>query len=249
MTMRRLLFVLQGNFAGRVVAGRSAVKCCLFMITGLLCCLAFSARATQDMALLDAWLARQVAVKDWTADVIQTRKIKALVHPLQAQGHVWFRQPNQFRWQLGTPPRTIAVRTQQELLVVYPQLKQIERYPFDDITDPAMQQALALLEVGFPANAEHFHARYELLSVNTTTLVHQFELQPKDEQARRLLARVRLDVSTGDLILMATELEFPDGSTMRNAFSHHKLDTEIDASLFHIDAQGYQVVEPLQKGN
>ncbi len=112
-----------------------------------------------------------------------------------------------------------------------------------------MQQALALLEVGFPANPERFHARYELLSVNTTTQVHQFELQPKDEQARRLLARVRLDVSTGNLILMATELEFPDGSTMRNAFSHHKLDTDIDVSLFHIDAQGYQVVEPLQKGN
>jgi len=99
------------------------------------------------------------------------------------------------------------------------------------------------------ANPERFHARYELLSVNTTTQVHQFELQPKDEQARRLLARVRLDVSTGDLILMATELEFPDGSTMRNAFSHHKLDADIDVSLFHIDAQGYQVVEPLQNGN
>lgn len=235
--------------AKHAVADRWAEKCCLLVFAGLLYCLTFSAEATQDVALLDAWLARQVAVKDWTADVIQTRKIKALVHPLQAQGQVWFMQPNQFRWQLGSPPRTIAVRTQQELLIAYPQLKQIERYPFDDITDPAMQQALALLEVGFPSNAAHFHARYELLSVNTTAQVHQFELQPRDEQARRLLARVRLDVSTGDLILMATELEFPDGSTMRNAFSHHELDTEIDASLFHVDAQGYQVVEPLQKGD
>ena len=249
MTGVRANRVKQHVSSKRVITDWTAAKWSLFVYASLICCLAFSAAATQDETLLDAWLARQVAVKAWTAEVVQTRNIKALVRPLQAQGHVWFVQPNLFRWQLGTPPRTIAVRTQQELLIVYPQLKQIERYPFNNITDPAMQQALALLEVGFPANPERFHARYELLSVNTTTQVHQFELQPKDEQARRLLARVRLDVSTGDLILMATELEFPDGSTMRNAFSHHKLDPDIDVSLFHIDTQGYKVVEPLQKGN
>ena len=212
-------------------------------------CLTMSVQATESEALLDAWLARQVALEAWTADVIQTRKIKALVHPLETKGQVWFMQPNQFRWQLGTPPRTIAVRTQKELYVIYPQLNQIERYPFDNIADPAMQQALALLEVGFPSDAERFHARYELLSVTTTAEVHQFELQPKDEQARRLLTRVRLDVATGDLILTATELEFPDGSTMRNAFSHHSLNAKIDASLFQVDTDGYQLVEPLRKGD
>ena len=233
----------------QAVVEKPAAAWRLSLFAVLLCCFTFNAMATTNESLLDAWLARQVAVKAWTADVVQTRKIKALIHPLETKGQVWFMQPNRFRWQLGTPPRTIAVRTQQELVVVYPQLNQIERYPFDTITDPAMQQALALLEVGFPADSQQFHARYELLSVNTTAEIHRFELQPRDEQARRLLARVRLDVSTGDLILMATELEFPDGSTMRNAFSHHALDVEIDASLFHVDVEGYQVVEPLQKAD
>jgi outer membrane lipoprotein-sorting protein len=211
--------------------------------------LTFIVEAKEDDALLDKWLNKQAAIKTWTADVVQTRKIKSLVRPLESQGQVWFVQPNQFRWQLGSPPRTIAVRTQQELKIIYPMLKQMERYPFDNITNPAMQQALALLEVGFPTDPEYFHARYELLAVMTTGKGYQFELQPKDRQARRLLARVRLNVSSNDFALLATELEFPDGSIMRNAFSNHRLNVKIDASLFQIDAMDYQVVEPLGSKN
>ena len=120
---------------------------------------------------------------------------------------------------------------------------------FDKITNPAMQQALALLEVGFPSDPAQFRARYELLSVTTAKGMHRFELQPKDKQARSLLTKVRLDVSADNTMLMATELEFPDGSIMRNAFSNYKLNVEIDKSLFHIDAKDYQVVEPLEKGH
>lgn len=209
-------------------------------------CLVFSVNAADDRMFLDQWLAKQVTIKTWTADVIQTRKIKSLLRPLESKGQVWFVLPNQFRWQLGNPPRTIAVRNRQELLIAYPKLKQLERYPFDDINDPAMQQALALLDVGFPSNAEHFLARYELLSVTTAGEIRQFELQPKDEQARRLLVKVRLSVSTNNLVLQSTELEFPDGSTMRNSFSQHKINIDIDESLFQLDTKDYQVVEPLK---
>lgn len=236
-------------FPERHLASELSANLRTIFLSSLLCCLTFIVEATEDDELLDQWLNKQAAINTWTADVVQTRKIKSLVRPLESQGQVWFVQPNQFRWQLGSPPRTIAVRTQQELQIIYPMLKQMERYPFDNITNPAMQQALALLEVGFPTDPEYFHARYELLSVNSTGEVRLFELQPKDEQARRLLAKVRLNVSSNDFTLLATELEFPDGSTMRNAFSNHRLNVKIDASLFQIDAMDYQVVEPLGSKN
>lgn len=231
-----------------IVTKKLPMKKASVILVCLVCCLIFNIAAADDNALLDEWLTKQVAIKTWVADVVQTRKIKSLLRPLESKGQVWFVQPNQFRWQLGDPPRTIAVRTQQELLIVYPKLKQLERYPFEKIENPAMQQALALLEVGFPSDPERFHARYELLSITTTDNVRRFELQPKDKQARRLLAKVRLEVSPGDLTLLATELEFPDGSTMRNSFSSHSLNVEIDASLFKVDTAGYQVAEPLQGG-
>ena len=232
---------------GGLVTNKLWANVTLILFGGVLYFLTFIVEATEDDVLLDQWLNKQATIKTWTADVVQTRKIKSLVRPLESQGQVWFVQPNQFRWQLGSPPRTIAVRTQQELQIVYPKLKQMERYPFDNITDPAMQQALALLEVGFPTDPEYFYARYELLSITTRGDVYQFELQPRDKQARRLLTKVRLDASNKDFNLLATELEFPDGSTMRNAFSNHKLNIKIDEALFRIDATDYQVVQPLER--
>jgi outer membrane lipoprotein-sorting protein len=233
------------RFQEGLVTNKSSADMRSILFSSMLCCLAFTVEATEEDVLLDKWLNKQAAIKTWTANVVQTRKIKSLVRPLESQGKVWFVQPNQFRWQLGSPPRTIAVRTHQELKIIYPKLKQMERYPFDNITDPAMQQALALLEVGFPTHPEHFRARYELISITTSVGVYKFELQPRDKQARRLLTRVRMDASSKDLSLLATELEFPDGSTMRNAFSNHKLNVKIDEALFRIDATDYQVVQPL----
>src|SRR5215831_15574805 len=73
--------------------------------------------------LLTSWLAAQTNIHSWSADFIQTRVLKSLAQPLTATGHVWFAFPNRFRWELGNPPQTIAVREAGELLIVYPKLK------------------------------------------------------------------------------------------------------------------------------
>jgi outer membrane lipoprotein-sorting protein len=206
------------------------------------------AGADPSEQILNAWLKKQAQVKSWSADVLQTRKLKTLVRPLETLGRVWFAPPNRFRWQLGDPPRTIAIQTEEDLVIVYPRLKQVERYPRADITDPSWGQVLALLELGFPSDAENFYARYELISATRSEKIWQFDLQPAAKEARRLLERVRLEISADDLVLSATELVFPDGSTMRNQFSGHRLNSEIDESLFEIqmDAE-YQVVYPLKQ--
>ena len=198
--------------------------------------------------ILKAWLEKQAQVKSWSADVLQTRRLKTLVRPLETIGRVWFAPPNRFRWQLGDPPRTIAIQTEEDLVVVYPRLKQVERYPRADVTDPSWRQVLALLELGFPSDAETFYARYELISVTRSEKIWRFELKPAAREARRLLERVLIEVSADDLVLSATELVFPDGSTMRNQFSGHRLNPEIDETLFEIqmDAE-YQVVYPLRQ--
>ena len=135
-------------------------------------------------------------------------------------------------------------------MIVYPRLKQVERYPSGDTPDPAWQQALALLEVGFPSDKETFHARYELVSANQSEETYQFDLRPAAKEARRLLQRVRIEVSAQDFILTATELFFPDGSTMRNQFSGHQLNSDPDEALFKIQIDDdYRVVYPLQRKN
>jgi len=198
--------------------------------------------------LVERWLARQAGVKTWSAEVTQTRKLRSLARPIESQGKVYFAQPNRFRWQLGSPPRTIAVRTKGELLVAYPRLQQLERYPMSGELDPSWQQVLSLLEVGFPSDLETFNAAYEVVSAKAIDTGWRLVLRPASKEARRLIEIVRLELSGEDFELLATELEFPDGSTMRNDFSAQRRNPELDDSLFEIeDAESYDVVNPLDK--
>jgi outer membrane lipoprotein-sorting protein len=197
---------------------------------------------------LNAWMGQQAKIKTWSADVVQIRNLKSLTRPLKSRGQVWFLQPNRFRWQLGDPPRTIAVRKDDELLIIYPRLKQIERFAAGEDIDPAWKQVLSLLEVGFPSDSETFFSRYELVRTTRLKKSWKFELRPAAEVARKLLDRVTVEISKRDFTLLATELVFPDGSTMKNRFVHRRLNPDLDEGLFDFEIEeGYTVVNPLQK--
>lgn len=214
-------------------------------VAAIVCTMGMPGMAVGDDAL-DRWLERQVAIGTWSADVEQTRKLRALVKPLVASGRVVFAQPQRFRWQLGDPPRTIAVGTPDGLTVAYPRLKQAERYRYDDAINPSLRQVLDLLEVGFPTSAEAFHDRYELIAEEDAGPAWRFVLQPRDEGARRLLERINIESAKDDLRLLATEFEFPDGSVMRNDFSGGKTNDAIDPAIFDIEiGDDWVVVEPL----
>jgi outer membrane lipoprotein-sorting protein len=214
----------------------------------LLACTCAFAETDSAREFLYAWLDHQAKIKTWSADVVQVRNLKSLVRPLKSRGQVWFIQPNRFRWQLGDPPRTIAVRKDDELLVIYPRLKQVERFAGGKDLDPAWKQVLALLEVGFPSDADTFFEQYELVSTKRLKKSWQFELRPAAETARRLLDRVTLEISERDYALLSTELAFPDGSTMRNEFIHRQLNPILEEGVFDFTIEeGYTIVNPLQK--
>src|ERR1041385_6696688 len=106
--------------------------------------------AADTNSLLNSWLGAQTNIQTWASDFVQTRTFKSLTQPLTATGHVWFAAPNRFHWELGNPPQTIAVRATNEMLVLYPRLKRVERYPLTGNRTGPWQDALALLEAGFP---------------------------------------------------------------------------------------------------
>jgi hypothetical protein len=62
-----------------------------------------------------------------------------------------------------------------------------------------------------------------------------------------MLEGVTIEVAGDDFRLLATELVFPDGSTMRNDFSGHALNPAIEESLFAVERGGedWQEVRPL----
>jgi len=202
--------------------------------------------AAESESALTRWLASQSHIQTWSAEVIQTRALKSLAQPLTATGRVWFAAPNRFRWELGNPPQTIALRQPDQMLVVYPKLKRAERFPLTGNHAGPWTDTLALLEAGFPRSRSELESRFRIESETTTDGVHEVTLQPKSASARRMMPHIKIAFATGDFSLRATELEFTDGSRMRNDFTNAVMNPKLDDSLFTYDVgPAFKVIEPL----
>lgn len=192
------------------------------------------------------WLAAQTNIHTWSADFVQTRKLKSLTQPLTAKGHVWFEAPSKFRWELGHPPQTIAVRATDEMLIFYPRLKMVEKYPLAQQTGP-WRDALSLLEAGFPRSRAELEAHYDIVSQDVAGDIGKLVLQPKSAAARRMIPQIEIDFGIHDHSLRATELQFADGSTMRNDFENPELNPKVDESMFAPPIPpDYKVSNPLE---
>jgi len=218
----------------------------------VLCALGFGCgRANVSAAELNSvvasWLAAQTNIQSWSADFTQTRAFKSLAQPLTATGHVWFAAPNRFRWEVKHPLPTIAVRAPTEMLVIYPRLKRVEHFPLTGGQGGQWRDALGLLEAGFPRSQEQLQAQYDILSYTIKDHTCELVLQPKSAAARRMMPQIRIEFDTNDFSLRATELQFVDGSTMRNDFHDPVINPPIDEKLFAPEIPpDYKNVEPLK---
>ena len=207
-----------------------------------------SAPAAESPAALQHFLSAQTNLQTWSADLTQIRQLKTLMQPLTSTGHVWFAAPNQFRWEIGVPAQTIAVRGGDEMLVIYPRLKRVEKYPLNGDKLGQWKDTLALLEAGFPRSQAELDKQFKVMSITVTNDVNIATLQPRSASARRMMPQITLAFATNDFQLRATELQFGDGSTMRNEFRNAELNPKLDANVFapKLDAD-FKVVEPMKK--
>jgi outer membrane lipoprotein-sorting protein len=204
--------------------------------------------AAEPAVVVSSWLNAQTNMQTWSAEVTQTRNLKSLAKPLIAEGRVWFAAPNRFRWEIGTPPQTIAVRKPEEMLVIYPRLKRAERFSLEQQNAGPFKDTLALLDAGFPRSRADLEARFQITSQNLSNEVCTIVLQPKSPSARRMMPEIRVAFGTNDWMLRSTELEFADGSTMHNRFSNPKLNPKIDEKLFNpVLGSDIKIVEPMKR--
>ena len=222
-----------------------SLRTCLAAITFAFVMVGASCQGSTNLA---DWLAAQVNIRSWSADFVQTRTLKALVQPLKSEGHIWFAAPNRFRWELGKPPQTIAARTTNALVLVYPKLKRVELYPLAGSETGSWRDMLALLEAGFPRSKAELESQFRVLSVSERAGKCQVALQPKSAQARRWIGEIGVEFDVQNFALTATELRFADGSILRNDFLNPALNIPLDDALFSPKMDpGFKIVEPLKK--
>ncbi len=209
--------------------------------------LAVMAAQAQPNALLDQWIAAQTHLQTWSADAIQTRSFQTLSQPLVSTGKVWVALPDRFRWELGQPPRTIAIRQPKTLFLVYPRLKQAEKYSLASDQPGPWRDALALLEASFPRDRAELEAQFRVVSVTQSNSIARIDLQPKSGFARKFVSAVQVSFDTRQYLPVSTELKFSDGSFMRNDFANGVTNAPLTEALFEPRiGPDFKLVEPLQ---
>lgn len=218
----------------------------IFLLVALTGWLSLPCRAeTNDV--LGTWIASQASLKSWTAECLQTRSLKTLTTPLVSTGRVWFAASDRFRWELGQPAQTIAVRRGADLWIAYPRLKTVEHYDLGSKSVGPWRDALSLLEAGFPKDRAQVDRQYRVAGLVATNGVSEVTLRPNSNAARRFIAEVRVAVGTGDGSLRATELVFADGSRMRNDFREPQRNPVVEEARFEPPIEpGFLVTEPLK---
>ena len=206
------------------------------------------AAAAESSALLDRWIAGQSNVHTGSADLIQTRRLKTLDQPLVSSGRVWVAVPDRFRWELGQPAQTIAVRQPEQLFIIYPRLKRAEKYPLNDKRPGPWRDALALLEASFPRSRAELEAQFRVLSLAETNSVAHLALQPKSASARKFMTELEICFRTDNSSPVSTALMFSDGSSMRNDFTNAVVNPPVAQGLFDLSlGPDFSVVEPMRK--
>jgi len=169
-------------------------------------------------SVLQVWLASSQHLTTFHATVVQTRHLQAIRQPLVSTGEVWFAAPGRFRWEVGRPPQSIALRTPEELLVLSPRLRRAERYPQGAGAAGPERELMNLMEVGFPRDAAEFRSRFELVEISTNAAGVRLRLHPRSAAARRLMPELTVGLDPDLSALRTTEMTFADGSRMRNEF-------------------------------
>jgi outer membrane lipoprotein-sorting protein len=156
--------------------------------------------------------------------------------------------PNHFRWELGQPPQTIAIRQPDVLYLLYPNLKRAEKYPLGGAQGGPWREVLALLDATFPRNRGDLESHFTFGTTTLSNGIAELVLQPKSSFARKFMTEIRVAIRTNDFTPTSTELRLSDGSTMRNDFSNSIINQPIPDSQFQpLIGPDTRLVEPLKK--
>lgn len=195
----------------------------------------------------DEWISVQTRLESWSGGFLQTRMLKVLSQPLVSTGRVWVAS-DRFRWELGQPPQTIALRQSNLLMIIYPRLKRAEKYALNAVPPGPIKDAMGLLDATLPRDRASMEDKFRLVSARETNSLIQMILEPKSAAARKFMGEILIAFRTNDFSMALTQLKFADGSVLRNDFTNVVLNAPIQPELFEARLPAdFSVVEPLNQ--
>ncbi|MFK5924312.1 MAG: outer membrane lipoprotein carrier protein LolA [Verrucomicrobiota bacterium] len=199
-----------------------------------------------DLAPVKKWLTRMAGMKSIEATFVQQKYLRTLRRPLSTKGHIWIQYPDDFRWELGEPAATVAIRNQDVLTLLEPKKKRAKRYSLvskKGKSSAAVSAAMDSASKTFPRSMEELEKHFEILGLRRDGEVYEFTLKPKDKSLTVAMRKVLFFIDAEKFHLRAFEIQLRDKSRVRTTFTWIKFNPKIPVNLLKPDLSGYKLKE------
>lgn len=199
------------------------------------------ADAASGETVIRRWIAGQKDVKSLSITFRQERELKGLKKPVMATGQIWLDRESRMRWQIGDPPKTIAVYQEKEVKVLHPGKKLLERRVLGADAGNQSEMEKAFLESGIPDSLQDFQRFFRILDSTEEGSLDRVKLEVKDSRAQTALTGMDFLIDRPSNLLAGYDVSFRDGSSIRTRFLQVKKNAAFEAGLFQPDTTGYTV--------
>jgi outer membrane lipoprotein-sorting protein len=202
--------------------------------------------AETDVTPIKRWIEKQASAKTFYSEFQQERQLRSLKKPIVNDGKFWFEAPGSFRWELGSPAKTIAVqRSKQDLLILEPVKKTGKRYTVAAIQEEGKARGMEFLEAGFPRTFEDFEKNFKVQTVelNPAKGYYEAEVSIRDRKTSVALRKMVFHIDAKSYELRGFHLRFRDSSTITTTFTKSKPNANIPSGTFNVDVSGYKLDE------
>ncbi|MGC1480344.1 MAG: outer membrane lipoprotein carrier protein LolA [Chthoniobacterales bacterium] len=191
-------------------------------LTALLTLATTGLHAEPDWAALESWIERQQTVRNLEADFTQTRRLPTLRVPSRQPGKIWFQSDGRFRFQLGDPPETIAIRDGGTTVTLIDKRQGTTRTIDESATGPDSRQLL-LMRFPITGSIEEFRELFDVTRMEEKGKTTELDLVPRAADFRKNVKRINLEYQTASGILSNFNVELTNGGGLETNFTHVKV--------------------------
>lgn len=192
------------------------------------------ATAQPDLAPVRAWIEKGRALRSIAAEFKQERYLRTVNKPLVSVGRLWFTQAGALRWEIGSPPRVLALRERREADMTVLDMKAQTRRTLTPAALAEQRSPYAMLDAGFPASLEEFEKNFRVKEVETKGEEIRIETQTTDGRMAIAVMKIVFVLEATHQQLRAVEIWFRDGSKIVNTFTRVTENAPLPASLLAV---------------
>ena len=203
------------------------------------------AQSGEPDVVLRHWMDKARSINSLAATFDELRFLDKKMAPIVSHGELWMSKQKLFRWQLGNPPTTIAIREPDGRFCFidakHRKAKVWAREAMEVLHFSPRNESTS--EKGF-RSVEEFYQHFRLKSVvedSREPHVFNIELELRDRWASIFILRVNATICLADGFLRGFVVFMRDGSRYEMRVNTIQLNPKLEDQLFKFDLSSYQI--------